>query len=121
MDNGLESNPALCVTWSSNVCSLTCLGHQGSTSVRDPCDKGSVPLPERAGKCLQFLGRVCSWSNNNVLGLHNPKMITQPGELPFVWSVPGARAVAGLVWNCTMCGSGSRLVEKQIFVLLGLC
>lgn len=48
-------------------------------------------------------------------------MITQPGELPFVWSVPGARAVAGLVWSCIMCGSGSRAVEKQIFVLLGLC
>lgn len=53
-------------------------------------------------------------------------MITQLGELPFVFSVPCARAVAFLVWSCTMCGSGSRTVGKQIFVFLtlsclGLC
>lgn len=40
-------------------------------------------------------------------------MITQPGELPFVFSVPCARAVAFLVWSCTMCASGSRTMEKR--------
>lgn len=49
---------------------------------------------------------VCSWAQNHVWGLHNPKAITRPGELPLGLSVPGARAVVFLVWSWTMCAAG---------------